>query len=125
MTTISADQVFSNSQLALNGSTGVRLNSAGGLAEVVGQDVKITAQDGGAASGRVTIDAIDQTRINSGRKVRLAAPVIDFVAQAVIVRGTPDDPDLGDRVPGMIWFHSGTGTWRGWDGKAVRTLKFG
>lgn len=123
-TIIQADQVYSAQQLKLDGEEGVRVNSPGGLTEIVGQDIKIISQDGGDASGRITIDAIDQARINSGRKVKLVAPVIDFVAQAVIVRGTHEDPEFGDRVPGMIWFHTGTKTFRCWDGLAVKTIKF-
>lgn len=124
MTAIQAEQVHTTQKLSLDGDAGARLNSKNGLTEVVGQDVKITGQDGGDATGRVTIDAIDQARINSGKKVKLTAPVIDFVAQAVVVRGTYEDPDLAVRVPGMIWFHTGFKVFRCWDGANIRTLKF-
>lgn len=123
MTSIQAEQVYTAQQLELIGEEGAKLNSKRGVAEVIGQDVKITSQDGAGATGRVDIDAIDVARINSGKKVRLKAPVVDFVAQAVIVRGTHEDPELADRVPGMIWFRSDLKVFRCWDGAAVKTLK--
>ena len=123
MTSIQAEQVYTADQLDLIGDKGAKINSRFGPTDIIGQDVKITSQDGAGASGRVTIDAIDQARINSGKKVKLTAPVIDFVTQAVIVRGTHEDPPVADRVPGMIWFHSGLKVWRGWDGVSVKTIK--
>ena len=123
MTSLQAEQVYTQQRLELDGDQGARLNSRFGLAEVVGQDVTITGQDGGGATGRVTVDAIDQARINSGKKVRLEAPIIDFVAQAVIIRGTPNDPATDDLRPGMIWFRSDLQVFRCYTGVAIKTLK--
>ncbi len=123
-TSIQAEQVYTAQKLELHGVEGATLNSSKGEAQVIGQDVRVVSQNGYGASGRVTIDAIDQARINSGKKVRLEAPVIDFVAQAVIVRGTHEDPEPADLRAGMIWFHSGLKVFRCYDGTAVRTIKF-
>lgn len=130
-TVIQADQVYSADTLTVDGENVARLRSFKGLAEVqgpevrvAGHDVRIASTSSGVDPGRLDMSATDQARINSGKKVKLTAPVIDFVAQAVIVRGTHEDPEIADRVPGMIWFRSDLKLFRVWTGTAIKTLKF-